>query len=119
MNEIIQKLTNCMDCDQHFVIPDPDPYDSFCDDDVAVLCKLTKKNSGYKKESPYWADQQQAHESVTVSCRPHHMRAECEIPNWCPKLKEQNQTAEIDLTKVIIRSPVLINEAESEPKNEK
>ena len=34
MNNIIIK--NCIDCSSHQVLPDPDPNDWFCDDDVKV-----------------------------------------------------------------------------------
>ena len=56
---------NCMDCEHHCVLPDPDPDDWFCYDDEKVLCTLAKKN-------------------VTVACRPHHKRKECTLPSWCP-----------------------------------
>lgn len=47
------------------VLPDPDPYDWFCDDDVKVVCALNRKE-------------------ITVGCRPHHIREECKAPKWCP-----------------------------------
>lgn len=36
------KITNCLQCPNHQVINDGDPYDSFCSDDLAVVCKLVK-----------------------------------------------------------------------------
>ena len=67
MNTITEIITNCMDCKFHIVLPDPDPNDWFCDDDVKVYCGKAERN-------------------ITVACRPHHKREECEIPNWCPLL---------------------------------
>ena len=61
-------ITNCMDCPNHRVLPDPDPSDWFNDDDKKVGCAITCKN-------------------ITVACRPYNKRKECSIPNWCP-LKE-------------------------------
>lgn len=57
---------NCIDCKDHEILPDPDPHDWFCDDDVKVVCKIIKKN-------------------ITVACRPYNTRKECKIPKWCPK----------------------------------
>lgn len=59
------KLTNCIDCPNHEVKPDPDPHDSFCYDDVKVVCKATGKN-------------------ITVACRPYNIRKESQIPEHCP-----------------------------------
>lgn len=65
-------ITNCIDCPSHEVRPDPDPDDSFCDDDIKVVCNSCKKN-------------------ITVACRPHHLRDECEISEWCPKRNPMRQ----------------------------
>lgn len=62
---VILKLDNCMDCPHHRVYSDPDPDDWFCDDDEKVVCSKVKRN-------------------ITIACRPHHKRRECEIPDWCP-----------------------------------
>jgi len=64
--EINIKINNCVDCSEHQVLSDPDPYDWFCDDDVKVICKVNKK-------------------VITCACRPRHIRKECDIPTWCPK----------------------------------
>ena len=58
------KINSCLDCSQHQVMPDPDPYDWFCDDDVKVVCLKYQKN-------------------ITVACRPYQIRKECNVPNWC------------------------------------
>lgn len=60
---------NCINCDDHVVLPDPDPDDWFCDDDVKVTCKLAKRN-------------------ITVACRPYNIEKECVTPKWCPKKKK-------------------------------
>lgn len=59
---------NCADCPHHMVLPDPDPLDWFCDDDVKVQCELNRR-------------------MVTLACRPYRVRAECERPTWCPLTK--------------------------------
>ena len=64
--EAILKAENCIDCSHHHIQDDPDPHDWFCDDDVKVFCTKAKRN-------------------ITVACRPHHIRKECEVPDWCPK----------------------------------
>jgi hypothetical protein len=72
--KITKKFSNCMDCEHHQEVRDPDPDDWFCDDDVAVLCTVTKprKDSGF----PYRV--------ITCACRPYNTRKECDIPDWCP-----------------------------------
>ena len=80
--------SNCMDCEHHLVVPDPDPTDWFCVDDEAVLCRLTGPN-----RSKFWASGKPfAHRPVTVSCRPHRTRDECRTPNWCPLLHKTGET---------------------------
>ena len=61
--EVVFKLDNCMDCPHHRVYADPDDW--FCDDDEKVVCSMADRN-------------------ITIACRPHHKRRECEIPDWCP-----------------------------------
>ena len=36
---------NCIDCPECTILPDPDPNDWFCDDDVKVVCKVKKNKS--------------------------------------------------------------------------
>ena len=77
--------SNCMDCPHHLVVNDPDPTDSFNDDDVAVLCTKTPNHSqrhyyAYKRLFEY--------EPITVSCRPHYKRKESITPKWCPLLRD-------------------------------
>lgn len=84
MNTVTVQLTNCKDCKHHAVIPDPDPHDWFCDDDVAVICTLVK-NPNPDRSSLYHSDSQE-YSCVTTSCRPYNTRKECNIPNWCPLL---------------------------------
>jgi len=66
MNNIIIK--NCIDCSSHQILPDPDPNDWFCDDDVKVICAIGDRE-------------------ITCACRPYNVRKECSIPNWCFKFK--------------------------------
>ena len=72
---------NCTMCAMHKVLPDPDPDDWFCDDDVKVKCTAAKDQTpkytalGHLKSGePY----------VTVACRPYMVKKECDIPEWCP-----------------------------------
>lgn len=66
------KLTNCIDCPHHRVMPDPDPTDWFNDDDIKVVCS---KHPEVKE--------------ITVACRPYNKREECDIPDWCPMFKPE------------------------------
>lgn len=65
------KIDNCIDCPHHEIQKDPDPYDSFCSDDIKVVCK----NSACKE--------------ITCACRPYNVRKECKIPKWC-ELEDYN-----------------------------
>jgi hypothetical protein len=69
MNTAVLQITSCIDCPFHSVEDDPDPYDWFCSDDVKVVCKKSNRN-------------------ITVACRPHKIRKESNIPDWCPLKKE-------------------------------
>ena len=80
-----KEKTCCIDCPHHKVIPDPDPYDWFCDDDCAVVCTLTK-NKSKETQSSYLADMSE-YRRITVSCRPYNIRKESETPSWCPLKK--------------------------------
>jgi len=75
-------MLSCIDCEYHRIASDPDPNDSFCDDDVAVLCeKLPPQESDSKRwidDSPF------KFKTITVSCRPYNIRKETSIPIWCP-----------------------------------
>ena len=74
------KKTSCLKCAFCKVEPDPDPFDSFCDDDVRIRCTKTSNQTGtmteygYKVGVPF----------VTVGCRPYHIERESTIPEWCP-----------------------------------
>lgn len=75
------KIANCIDCPNHEVVSDPDPYDSFCSDDVAVLCKASANTD----RGTHWASGYLwPHRAITSSCRPYRTRNECEVPEWCP-----------------------------------
>lgn len=71
-NIVTKKLTNCTQCEFHEVLPDPDPYDWFCDDDVKVICTKKRKN-------------------ITVACRPYNTKKETLIPDWCPLLSKNRK----------------------------
>lgn len=72
---------SCMDCMLAKVVPDPDPDDWFCDDDVAVECLA----SGNSPERHVSGSYQMGDPMVTVGCRPYNTRKETTpIPEWCP-----------------------------------
>lgn len=79
--------TNCLYCPFHNVISDPDPYDWFCDDDKAVVCTKTI-NDGKDPSSKYSSDRQDF-KCITRSCRPYKTKEECNVPVWCPLIKEK------------------------------
>lgn len=79
-------ILNCTVCDAHVVERDPDPYDSFCDDDIRVRCtKTANQTPSYtsfgmiRAREPY----------ITVGCRPYRKEVECEVPSWCPLRKQE------------------------------
>lgn len=74
-------IDNCISCPHHKVESDPDPHDSFNNDDVKVRCTLSKATyRGNRGVEPY----------VTVACRPYRTRQESDVPRWCP-LEEVTQ----------------------------
>lgn len=73
----------CLSCEYHRIINDRDPDDCFCDDDVAVVCTLTRNNE-QNKNSKYYSDQSK-YRSIAISCRPYKVKSEAGIPKWCPK----------------------------------
>ena len=60
----VHVIITCIDCPFHEVLPDPDPNDWFCDDDVKVYCNKSKRN-------------------ITTACRPYNVKKESAIPEWC------------------------------------
>ena len=75
-------MKSCMECPKHKVIPDPDPLDWFCDDDVAVVCQETP-NTERDPATGYLSDNSEF-KSVTTSCRPYNQYKETPVPCWCP-----------------------------------
>ena len=86
MNTIHKMIINCIDCDQHLIVNDPDPHDSFNEDDLAVLCKCTPNTIIDDISTYYSGNRPMEYRAITVSCRPYNKRKECQIPDWCPKL---------------------------------
>tara|TARA_B100000073_G_scaffold254844_1_gene214843 strand:- start:1503 stop:1772 length:270 start_codon:yes stop_codon:yes gene_type:complete len=80
-------IINCIDCEFHRVINDPDPHDSFCRDDLAVVC-TKMKNEKQDNNSIYAADRQE-YAIITCSCRPYNIIKESERPESCPLDKEK------------------------------
>lgn len=83
--EIPYKAKNCLDCPHHEVIMDPDPHDSFCSDDEAVVCNLVKNNR--QEMSSLYRSDRHVQKAVSKSCRPYNTRKESETPSWCPLTK--------------------------------
>ncbi len=79
---------NCTQCQYHAVIADPDPYDWFCDDDVAVVCTRSR-NEERDVSSEYDADKS-FFKLIVRSCRPHRVAREATVPVWCP-LRSQDK----------------------------
>jgi len=84
MNTITITIANCLDCKNHLSECDPDPYDSFNGDDMAVLCVISP-NVDHKK---HYAGNlgEFRFKPITLSARPYNLRKECDIPDWCPLL---------------------------------
>lgn len=74
MPPVLLRIESCLDCPHHKKRADPDPHDSFCRDDMQVLCG-------------------KAGRAVASSCRPYNMRREALVPPWCP-LREEPGSAE-------------------------
>lgn len=81
--QVTKSIQNCTECNQHRVISDPDPYDSFCSDDIAVLC-LQTKNPDLNSSSIHVADKS-SFRAVVVGCRPYSYQKQTKVPDWCPK----------------------------------
>ena len=83
-------MKSCIECPFHKIIPDPDPDDWFCDDDIAVICTLKRKNTDEIDSNSKWLSNRQEFKTVTLSCRPfkNQLEKETKIPDWCPALKE-------------------------------
>lgn len=96
MPEVSPKIDNCMDCPHHVVVPDPDPNDWFCDDDEAVLCRLTKSEGEHpdgRAQAPAAGGANWPRRTVTVSCRPYQKRELCKVPDWCPLIQSSGGKA--------------------------
>ena len=40
---IVNEIEKCTQCPHCTILPDPDPYDWFCDDDVKLFCEKLKR----------------------------------------------------------------------------
>jgi len=76
-------IKSCLDCIHHKVINDPDPNDCFCDDDLAVVCTISKHPT-QNPDSKYASDRQ-PFRPVDVAIRPYRLEKESAVPYWCPK----------------------------------
>ena len=60
----INEIKKCVQCPHCIILPDPDPYDWFCDDDVKLFCEKLKR-------------------TVAAALRPYESD-EVDIPSDCP-----------------------------------
>lgn len=86
----VLEIENCMDCPHHEVIADPDPDDSFCMDDCAVICKQAIDTEKVDFSSRHAADHS-IYRKTAVACRPYNLRNESDVPEWCPLLKKKKK----------------------------
>ena len=42
---IVNEIEKCTQCPHCTILPDPEPYDWFCDDDVKLFCEIKKDSS--------------------------------------------------------------------------
>lgn len=75
------KINYCEECPHHQIIADTDPHDWFCDDDVAIVCKLTR-NENQDKNSQYQSDRS-CYKIIQCAMRPYLVK-KIKIPDWCP-----------------------------------
>ena len=40
---IVNEIEKCTQCPHCTILPDPEPYDWFCDDDVKLFCEKLKR----------------------------------------------------------------------------
>ena len=82
-----KQVTYCTECPNCEVVPDPDPYDSFCSDDEATLCMATPNTD--RSSTPHASREPWSHRPITVSARPYQTIKESTVPDWCP-LREKS-----------------------------
>lgn len=70
----------CIDCKFHKIIPDPDPNDWLCRDDVAIVC-TQMANDDIDMKSEYASDRQE-YKVVSCSLRPYQV-IDIIRPTWC------------------------------------
>lgn len=89
-------MKNCLKCEYHQVISDPDPHDWYCQDDVAVIC-IKNLNSKSDKNSIYASDRT-PFKVISCALRPYEVKEGSIIktPDWCPlKIEEIDADKEI------------------------
>jgi len=83
MSEKKITLTKCIECPHHSVIGDPDPNDSFCYDDEAIVCTKTEKDESEINFNSSYAVDWQKFRAADSGCRPYQIK-NVKIPDWCP-----------------------------------
>lgn len=85
------EVNGCYQCPFCKILPDPDPDDWFCDDDVKMIC--THKDRGeHKKEEVNQYFFKVAEENkhlgryICGGLRPYEVKGNY-VPDWCPEKK--------------------------------
>lgn len=78
---------NCLDCNFHKIIEDPDPYEEINNgfkikSDIAVVCAKEKNKN--KMSDAIWNHARNDYRIITCCCKPVDIREESETPKWCP-----------------------------------
>jgi len=77
-------METCIECNEHMIINDPNDW--FSDYIIeAVVCKLTI--NPYRVLGSVYIANRNEFRCITVACRPHNIKKETKIPEWCPKGK--------------------------------
>lgn len=82
----ISKIKSCLECSNHCIIDDPDPYTKHSND-KAVVCGITINNQIV--ESSLYMSDKQPYQIITSSCKPKNLKRETSIPYWCPIMRAE------------------------------
>lgn len=75
-------INNCLDCSNHQILNDPDPYDDKCKNEKAVVCTITINNR--MDLLSLFVTDKQPYKHITSSCKLENLKYESTIPYWCP-----------------------------------
>jgi len=93
------KISFCDQCPNHRVIADPDPSDSFNDDDCAIVC--TKAENPTRGKSPQGCSHRRADASeyrvIESMLRPYEV-GKVVPPTWCPLISKVAELKKLALS---------------------